>query len=106
MNTNHDIELLAGQDWHAPAKPQITDTDRLAWLCGQGKMELASLRETLDREIEGADMQARRVAFRERIEAFMRPQAEIVRRAVPPELSENTHEAPHYADLLDKKGGA
>lgn len=30
-------------------------------------------------------------------------QAEVVRRPIPPELSENTHEAPHYADLLPKK---
>ena len=33
-------------------------------------------------------------------------QAVIVRRAPLPEESENMHEAPHYRDFLDKKGGA
>lgn len=37
---------------------------------------------------------------------WLKPQAEIVRRAIPPELSEVTHEAPHYSYLMSKKGGA
>jgi hypothetical protein len=103
---NNDTELLAGQVWHAPVTPPITDTDRMAWLAARQGVTLDAMRLGLDDEIDRARLAERRMSFREKVLDFMVPQAEAVRRAVPPELSENMHEAPHYSDLLPAKGGA
>lgn len=67
---DNDIELLAGQVWNAPERPD--------WAA-------KILVETAK---------------------FLKPQAQVVTRPIPPELSELHPAAPDYRDLLGKKGGA
>lgn len=86
---DNDIELLAGQVWMAPIDPVplLSPEDR-AWV-----REHAERLQVVERD----------VTLRESLAKFLKPQAEIVRHPIPPGMSENTHEAPHYSDLLPKK---
>lgn len=85
-NKDNDIELLAGQVWNAPERP----TGKFAPFNDE---EMARM----------ADYFAR--LHDETLVRFLKPQAEIVRHTIPPDMSENTHEAPHYSDLLPTKNG-
>lgn len=78
---DNDIELLAGLVWNAPDRPHpVLSPEARAWLQAQGDT-IPTLGEA----------------------PWLRPQAEIVRHPIPPHLSENTHEAPHYGDILPHK---
>lgn len=96
---DNDIELLAGQVWMAPDNPMPANV-----------LAMMKAMEDEAHKICGiCDVPAGRPEWAQRALAetmrFLKPQADIVRHPIPPELSENTHEAPHYSDLLPKKGG-
>lgn len=84
-NKDNDIELLAGQVWNAPP------------------VEPSKYWPFTEREVEQMAAYFGKMSD-ETLVKCLRPQAEIVRHPIPPHLSENTHEAPHYADILPKKG--
>lgn len=110
-NDDNDIELLAGQVWNAPvdvagkyAPFTEQEVDRMAAYFG--KMQDETFCNALQQG--GAPYDRPDWAKRALVAAatFLKPQAQVVRHPIPPELSEQHPMAPDYRDMLGKKGGA
>lgn len=111
-----DIELLAGQEWKAPAQEQETKMRGKPFFRPDWAMRILESKTAYDKEVEQARQWMNGLKWTEEQLAAMPPrdpqddpfafnrvQAELIR--LMPTESENLHAAPPYADLLPHKQG-